>query len=217
MQHGCICAAGLATDTNQHVRPIPAASKQRGRLTLNDLRQHGGVFELGAELSLSGFRPVPSPPEVEDAEFRRAAHCRTLSAEELWERMEVVAKESLFDLFGQELEFDGRRATVRLGGGQASLGILRPCEAPLLSITDDDKLRVQVRMSDRPLDLPLTDLRHYSFDLVTPRRELAEATRARLGGGEPALLAVGLTRPYSPGEGQPERHWLQVNNIHFPT
>ncbi|MCZ7577863.1 MAG: hypothetical protein M5U18_12745 [Dehalococcoidia bacterium] len=31
----------------------------------------------------------------------------------------------------------------------------------------------------------------------------------------PVILGVGLTRPFAPGDGQSERHWLQVNALHL--
>lgn len=216
MQHGCICAAGLRLDTNSHVRPIPSASARRGRLTLNDLRQHGGSFELGAEIVLNGHKPIPSPPEMEDVAFTSSRFVRVWTVAELWERLEAIASESLLDIFGQDLELDGKRATVAVDSGQASLGILRPSGPVRLIVTEEGKLRVRIREDDKSLDLPLTDLRFYQSDLVTPRMDVAEATEAKFREGAPALLAVGLTRPYSPGEGVAERHWLQVNNIHLP-
>jgi hypothetical protein len=35
-----------------------------------------------------------------------------------------------------------------------------------------------------------------------------------IGFTQKAILGVGLTRRYHPSPDQPERHWLQVNNLH---
>jgi hypothetical protein len=37
----------------------------------------------------------------------------------------------------------------------------------------------------------------------------------RLAQGVPALLSVGLTRPFSTRPDEPPLHWLQVNNLHL--
>jgi hypothetical protein len=65
------------------------------------------------------------------------------------------------------------------------------------------------------LDLSVTDLRLYADDGARPDTAAIRNVAGRLARGVPALLSVGLTRPFSARPDEPPLHWLQVNNIHL--
>jgi hypothetical protein len=65
------------------------------------------------------------------------------------------------------------------------------------------------------LDLSVTDLRLYGDDGGRPDTVQVRDVADRLAQGVPALLSVGLTRPFSARPDEPPLHWLQVNNIHL--
>lgn len=52
-------------------------------------------------------------------------------------------------------------------------------------------------------------------DGARPDAETIRDVAGRLARGVPALLSVGLTRPFSARPDEPPLHWLQVNNIHL--
>jgi hypothetical protein len=70
----------------------------------------------------------------------------------------------------------------------------------------DGRLRVEASV---------TDLRLFADDHATSNEAAVRAANQALACSRGVILGVGLTRPYSPGPNQPERHWLQVNNLHF--
>ena len=76
-------------------------------------------------------------------------------------------------------------------------------------------LRLLFTDGDFVLNLSVTDLRLYHDDHVTLRRSEVQAVAEALARGVPAVLGVGLTRPYSSREGELPVHWLQVNNVHL--
>jgi hypothetical protein len=65
------------------------------------------------------------------------------------------------------------------------------------------------------VEASVTDLRLFADDHATPDLAAVHAANQALACSRGVILCVGLTRPYSPGPNQPERHWLQVNNLHF--
>lgn len=206
MQPGFFCAAGVDLDSSRHVRPVIP-----GRLSTHLLTPNRGPFGLGTVVELGRVSAVGRPPEVEDYRFNtHAARCvDELDARAFWDLIQGLAQESLPTLFGEGLRFVGRSAVVEVGSGVAPLGCLRLAAKPRLYITGKGGVRLQ----GKTLDLSVSDLRFYEADHQTPRPALVRRVAGRIAAGERVILAMGLTRPFSKGEGEPERHWLQVNNI----
>ena len=68
---------------------------------------------------------------------------------------------------------------------------------------------------EHEFDLPVTDIRLFGPDHVTPDPTIVEKTNGRLNASSDTLFSVGLTRPFKLTPEQPAGHWLQLNNIHF--
>ena len=221
MQRGTVCVAGLDVETGRHVRPVPPMGVLQSRVTAT----RGGPFDMATVVDLGLTRPVPSPPETEDFEFTwwHARAIRHVEPGLFWERLQFVARPSLATLFGPQLRTIGRassrRAVTDLGTGCASLGVLIPRGQPGLTLSAKPDGRAVVRVAltdgDMSLDLSVTDLRLYADDGVRPDVEMIHNVADRLARGVPALLSVGLTRPFSARPDEPPLHWLQVNNIHL--
>jgi len=221
MQRGTVCVAGLEVDTGQHVRPVPPMGVLQSRVTT----PRGGPFDMATVVDLGLTRPVPTPPEIEDCELTwwHARAVRLVEPALFWEMLRFVARPSLTVLFGPALRSIGRsgsrRAVTDLGAGHASLGVLVPRGQPRLTLGAKPDGREVVRMSlsdgDLALDLSVTDLRLYTDDGGRPDAARVRDVADRLARRVPALLSVGLTRPFSARPDEPPLHWLQVNNIHL--
>jgi hypothetical protein len=94
-----------------------------------------------------------------------------------------------------------------------------PTGRPVLTLRQEPGRRAQIRLdlSDGQLaaNVSVTDIRFYGPDHLTPDRRVVERVATRLATGEPAILSVGLSRPFAAGLDEPELHWLQVNGIHL--
>ena len=221
MQRGTVCVAGLDVETGRHVRPVPPMGALQSRVTAS----RGGPFDMATVVDLGLTRPVPSPPEVEDCELTwwHARATQLVEPRLFWELLQFVARPSLSVLFGPELRTigraDSRRAVTDVGTGAASLGVLIPHRPPRLSLSTKLDARAVVRMAlsdgSMSLDLSVTDLRLYADDGGRPDLEKVRDVADRLARGVPALLSVGLTRPFAARPDEPPLHWLQVNNIHL--
>jgi hypothetical protein len=212
MQPGYICVAGVDADTGRQVRPV-----LQGRLRTELLVTQGGFLDMATLVDLGPVEPCGHPPEVEDHRFelRHARALGLVAAEAFWAALTAGAATRLGAIFGPELERVGNGCAVREGGGNASLGALIPAAAPLLRLTDEGKLRLIVMDGALRVSLPVTDLRLFERDHVTPRRALVGAIAARLARPTACVLCVGLTRPWQKPDERAPRHWLQVNNIHL--
>lgn len=217
MRPGFMCTAGIDLATGRHVRPVV-----RKQLGTELLARHGGPFDIAALVELGPTLYAGQRPEVEDYRFnpKKAVRKGTASASFLWGWLERLARPKLVDLFGPELTCRGARScAVDLHRGKASLGCLASprCEGPYLAVRPDRTPQVRLRVSDGAFDLDLgvTDVRLYGPDHVTPDEAAVGRVRERLQAGEPVILCAGLTRPPPPMIGQPQVHWLQVNNFHF--
>ncbi len=221
MQRGTVCAAGLDIETGQHVRPVPPMGALQSRMT----SPRGGPFDMATVVDLGLTRPIPSPPEVEDHEITwwHARAVQHVDPGLFWETLSFVARPSLRELFGPALRTvgrsGGRRAVTDAGAGQASLGVLVPGRRPrlLLDTKPDGRQVVRIEIADDRLafSLSVTDLRLYADDGGRPAVGRVQEIASRLARGVPALLSVGLTRPFSARQDEPPVHWLQVNNIHL--
>jgi hypothetical protein len=217
MRQGFMCTAGVNLATGQHVRPVV-----RKQLGIDMLARHGGPFDIGALVELGPTLRVGQPPELEDYRFnpKKAARKGTASGQLLWDWQVRLARSTLTELFGNELTRRGAHScAVDLHQGKASLGCWASprCAELYMAPRPDRPPQVRLRASDGEFDLDLgvTDIRLYGADHVTPDEAAVSRVRERLRAGEEVILTVGLTRPPPPAPGQPQVHWLQVNNFHF--
>lgn len=221
MQRGAVCVAGLDVETGRHVRPVQPMGVLQSWLTA----PYGGPFDMATIVDLGTTRPVPTPPAIEDVEITWW-HARAVDLVEpalFWEALQFVARRTLRELFGPALRTVGRsgrqRAVTDLKTGSASLGVLRPLGRPQLSLDRKpdgrEVIRLQVWDGELRLDLSVTDLRLYADDGGRPDTGRVREIAARLNRGTPALLGVGLTRPFTSRPGEAPVHWLQINNLHL--
>lgn len=213
MQPGYFCAAGIDLETGRHIRPV----LRRGRLTTDLLSTNGGPFDLGSVLNLGPTIDAGRTPELEDQRFdpEGARRLYDEGADDYWEALERVARESLEEIFGPALELWDESGTVDVGEGKASLGCLKPEKQPWMYVDHRGTVRLVLDYLMPSVDLSVTDLRLYERDGRTPRRDLVQSVQKRLETGVETILSVGLTRPWQKRDDTEERHWLQLNNIHL--
>jgi hypothetical protein len=211
-----ICIAGLCA--GRHVRPISSS----GDLNFKLLRRTGGALAIGAVVDLGPVKACPKPPEIEDHEFKRwnLKFVRWASSTEFWFALSNIAKQNLRDVFGCDCHKHGSTCTVDPGRGVSSLGCvpLRRAGASLYIRDREGKGQVRLRFEDAhygALDVGVTDIRLYEADLVTPNTPKLEMMNSKLCNGIPTMVAVGLSRPYTPKAFGDPVHWLQINNLHF--
>lgn len=212
MQPGYICVAGIDAETMRHVRPV-----LRGRLSRDLLAERGGPFAMGTWVDLGPTVYAGAAPEIEDYAFTHHVACALSPAEpdELWSMQLQLAQERLVDIFGPDLEPNGGGYAVAKGRGRASLGCLVPTGRQQLFVTEPNRLRLHFGDGAFEATLTVTDVRFYEGDAWSLRRAAVADVQRRLQRGVPAVLSVGLTRPWQkPGDAE-ERHWLQVNGIHL--
>ena len=218
MQSGYVCAAGVDVETRRHVRLMPA----RGHLRPELLAVHGGTLDIAAIIDLGPAKPVGKLPEIEDCEFdlSNMQGLGPLAPPRFWNMLTQMAKTDLVSLFGRDLRTVWARSCgVDVGRGAASLGCLIPKARPSVYLRTRPGKPAQIRIGFTDgafdVDVGVTDIRLYGEDHVTPDPEAISAAMTRLGGPDPVILSVGLTRPYTPRDDVAPIHWLQVNNIHF--
>jgi hypothetical protein len=76
------------------------------------------------------------------------------------------------------------------------------------------KLRAVIQESNGETEISITDMRLWQCDHQTPRLRLIADVSNRIQ-SVPAILAVGLTRPFQKSPTASALHWLQLNNIHL--
>jgi hypothetical protein len=218
MQRGYVCVAGVNVEDGQPIRPVAP----RGRLQDTVCARRGGPFDMAVVVDLGPTRAVGEPPEIEDHEFTtwHAHVTQAIEPDLFWEMLGVLARPTVRELFGPALRPIGNsRAATDVGAGNASLGVIKPRGRPQLYLDErPGRLpapRLRFGDGDLRLDLSVTDLRLSRADHVTPATNFLAAAQRRLQRGVPMLLSVGLTRPSAARQGEPPRHWLQVNNLHF--
>jgi hypothetical protein len=211
MHDGHVCVAGLHRN-GDHIRPV----LEHGRLRKELTSDFGGLFCMGAVVELGQTRPRPAAPEVEDHVFapETTRFTRMADPEKLWGFFEERSALSLQSIFGETLKPDGATASMPIGTGIASLGVLRPQGRPRIERWKD-KVRIVVTDEDLGrLSLPLTDLRVYDLESNTVDERRLELLKDRARRRRGVLLSVGVGRPWA-REGGESRHWLQVNNVHL--
>jgi hypothetical protein len=219
MHGGHICVAGVDLQTRRHIRPMLA----NALLPFYLLARYGGPFDMALIVDLGSPRPTPAAPHVEDHVFvpTRAKAERLAAAHEFWSLLEEFQRPSLREIFGPALhEVSRARWATDPGQGSQSLGLLRPAEAPELSLaaSPDGRPRVRMRFSEGQLevDASVTDVRLFCDDHATPDAARARATAHWIADSRDVILSVGLTRQFRTSDRAPYYHWLQVNNIHLP-
>jgi hypothetical protein len=212
MQAGYICVAGIDVANGRHIRPV-----LRGRLTTNFLARKGGPFDIAARVDLGRVEYAGQAPEVEDYYFNHldVRNIGTLSSEQFWKQLQDVAQSSITELFGSEIKAYKNGCVVEVGTGTASLGCLLPAAPPRLFVNNYGGIRAVVTDGNFTVDLSVTDIRFCEIDHKTPKEQLIKQVNKRMQDGQPVILSVGLTRPWKQKDETVERHWLQVNNIHF--
>jgi hypothetical protein len=213
MSKGYICTAGIDADHGGQIRPLP-----NHRLKAEHLRSHGGIFEIGALVDLGHVRNGGRRPEFEDRKcwLCDIRHVRRLDPREFHEHLLRTSHQNLSAIFGPDLHPNHRKAVVPAHNGLASLGHLR--NARNLELTIDSLAKVRLHLEDGTfsLDIAVTDVRLYNPPDYFPRREVVEFLSEKIRRRSDVILAVGLSRPFSPSEHVKSFHWLQVNNIHTP-
>lgn len=211
MQPGYICVAGIEPEKGKHVRPV-----LNRRLSASLLKSHGGPFEVGALVDLGGVKYVGSPPEVEDHLFdsSRARNIKRLAPQDFWKILSTGVAPDLASAFGSDLESQGNGCAVLGGKGCASLGSISVDQATL-DIDPWNKIRCGFRSGSFEVELSVTDLRFVEADFATPREKNVELASRKFAKRTAAILCVGLARAWQKPGDMHERHWLQVNNIHF--
>lgn len=208
-----ICVAGLERRAARHVRPTSGPDEP---LTRALLAERGGPFALGAAIDLGWVAPQPEVPESEDHRFSPAAArvVGRLDRHEYLHLLQQASREDLESLFGPALERHGHKLAVNAGAGSASLGVLRPQRRPELGVNRYGRAQVRLRDSEQPpLYVPVTDVRFVEEDHVTVKRAAVEDVGRRIRRGVDTLLMLGLSRAFRAKDGDPARHWLQVNGI----
>ncbi|MEX0782049.1 MAG: hypothetical protein WD557_05320 [Dehalococcoidia bacterium] len=203
MRGGHICIAGIDLATGDRVRPKLAGVG----LPDSVAAVNGGTVRTGSLLRLADPWLVPSAPEIEDVivpERMFEEHLR-LSAPEFVD----VIRGTTGDIERQieSLERRGRSLVVAEGMGHGSLAVIKAPRPLRVALNDFGRIRATYD----GLDLSVTDLRLYAGAAVDPGAVSRLAGRLRSG---EVVLAVGLTRPFSPNE-EPPVHWLQVNGVHL--
>jgi hypothetical protein len=218
MHGGHICTAGVDLQTRRHVRPVLDGESMPFYL----LSQYGGPFEMARILDLGSPRPTPVPPHVEDHVFVPACakKVRRACPREYWKLLEEIACPTLTEIFGDCLHPAGSGSyATEVDTGKVSLGCLRLQRPPELFLKDDHhgshRLRIKFHDGRHHVEASVTDLRLFNDDHATPNLAAIRAANEGLKRARSVILAVGLTRPYSPNEHSPKRHWLQVNNLHL--
>ncbi len=210
MQPPYICVAGIDVRTGTHIRPVLDGR----RISSAWLHTAGRTIRVGAIVDIGQVTSCGHAPEWEDHRF--APHATRwiadVSAETFWQVLNSVAQPSLQAIFGPDLEPHDNGYIVNLNRGVSSLGCLRAVNRIQLQINNYGKIRAAWHDGARYLSLSVTDMRLHD-DTYAPYPERVAAVARRLAAGEPAILAVGLSRQWQKPGDHVERHWLQVNNI----
>lgn len=212
MQPGYICVAGVDVSSGKHIRPVVG-----GRVTRDLLACYGGPFDVATLVDLGPVEPVGHAPEVEDHSFIRSnvRKVNDVAPNNFWNFLKSVAQKQLKDIFGPELQQNGRTCALPLGTGLASLGCLKPVGRCHMYRDGFDSLRLQFTDGDLHVSPAVTDIRLYEDDQITPKIPVIVDIQRRISEGVDIILSVGITRAWQKPNDTQERHWLQVNGIHL--
>ena len=157
---------------------------------------------------------------MEDQLFfaRNVSRLGTMPPDQFWQLLVRLAKPKLVEIFGSQLQRQGQGScAVAQARGRASLGCFL-AQAPRLVLrctAGRPRIRMCFRSGPHDFDVPVTDIRLFHADYVTPDARLVRRIGGSLESSDTALLGVGLTRAFRKTAAEPAMHWLQVNNIHL--
>ena len=206
-----ISIGGFDRNTGRQIRLVLKADEFLPEV----LDYNGGSINMAKVIELGTVRDVGRVPEIENREVNPASIkvVSSLSQWEFWGLLLANSRNSLKEIFGDDLRLHGYSRVVEKGKGQASLGFLFPEKISSIAVNQRNKIRIGLDFKGQTLFLSLADLRFYNPRLV-PLPDVVETVSKRLRSGVKAILSMGLSRAWGkPGE--PEYHWLQVNNIHM--
>lgn len=160
MALGFCCVAGLTEREHLHVRPVTGQRLQTGLLAPL------GPFDMGAVVDLGRTHGAGDrPPEVEDVLFvpRRARRTGYVAPSRLWSILEETAAESLYAIFGSDLEHHQNRRYVPRDACPAKSGTdARPIASCTLVVREAGaSVGLRIHLASEGLDLSLTDARYY--------------------------------------------------------
>ncbi len=190
------------------------------------LAVHGGPFELRRVVDLGETTFVGRMPEIEDRLFvaNGVRVVDEIDKTQFWELSTQLASDSLSEIFGPDLQMIARpnkpaTAAVAETRGWRSLGCYWADE-PSIEIqgdgTDRQRIRFGFTENNRRFSVPVTDIRCYVADHVTPDEPIVDALADRLRGEHKVVTSIGLSRAYHHDPDAAPMHWLQINNIHLP-
>lgn len=213
MNPGHVCAAGINLASHEHVRPVlPAPQLLPIRLCCGS----SPMLQLRSILTLKSPKPRGYLPEVEDYECNlwELRQTRQMTQPEFWQLLRDMAKPNLHAIFGPTLEKTGKNYTLPPHTGLASLGCIHPASHTNLRVEADsfeerEQVKLVCKVDGVTCRLPVADLRFYSPTDFKIDRKLVNAVNGLLRGPEDLIICVGLTREWQ------NRHWLQVNGLHF--
>ena len=221
MQKGYMCVAGIELEKRRHIRPVVA-----GMMPVAMYHKHGGPFELRRVIDLGETTFHGSVPEIEDQLFE-AGNVKVLdelSKSSFYEWCCAIAAENLQDIFGADMRLIGRlrdqsvTAAIPETMGIYSLGCFwaRKPHIEVRKLRERLNVRFGFEQNGFKFDVPVTDIRCYQDDHVTPDSSTIELLQHRLVDLDRVLVSIGVSRAYHHREVDPKMHWLQINNIHLP-
>lgn len=223
MSGDAVCVAGLDLATDEIVRLANPQPTQRLIAALGGLAP-GDILKLDA----NPLRKL-EPPHLEDCEWNPRSLKRVGSStlSETQKALEATAFTSVQAAFGEPV------TRGRYGNSSWVPGIgvrsLATISVVYVRAAADKNDRPRIAFKDDALDywpaVPMQDLRAKLHQANCPEcagEAYIERLQAEFDANR-ALIRVGLTRPFSPGEGTEPMCWLQVTNVlakpreHFDT
>jgi len=220
MQKGFMCVAGIDRARCRHIRPIVG-----GLMKTELLAEHGGPFALRRIVELGETAFAGRMPEIEDRTFDPAAVevLDELDKASFWQACAELASRSLGEIFGpdlQRIQYGDNEATAAVPEtfGLRSLGCYW-AHQPRIEVEcrgGRPRIRFEFTEAQQRFSVPVTDIRCYRPDHVTPDEVMVQRLNGRLQRLPEVLTSIGLSRAYQHRPEDPPRHWLQINNVHLP-
>lgn len=216
MSPGYLCAAGIATDTGEHIRLVGDSRN----IPRHYLLGGSNPVKPGDTVSFRGRPAESSGPHVEDFQIDLDSISKTgsKSTAELKELLTGVAVIDFESVFGPDFE----KVTERTGGlpptrGATSLGYVKIEGDVEIRVWRDGserwKIRLEFQLGGSVWSPPLNDYRVWLSDHQTPNERRINAARNALARANTVVASIGVTRAYAvPDLGK--WHWLQINNLY---
>jgi hypothetical protein len=192
-----------------------------GQMRTDMLACHGGPFAIGWRVELGDTKFAGKVPEIEDRLFDASAAraIEPVPASTFWQLLTELAATRLADIFGPDLQPIGAASCGVLEyNGLRSLGCYwagRPA-VQVQPAPNHQRIRFSFEEGERRYNVPVTDIRLYAEDHVTPLPDAVQAMHEAIARHARVLLSVGLSRAFKSSDDRPAVHWLQVNNLHLP-